>query len=236
MKRVVVLVVAFSMLFVAVPTESDAGVIAGVATEWAQILNHVQLVLTYIRQGIQLETQMQQLAEQLKQGRGSPQQIFGSIQQDLSQLAQIVQGGQALAYSMANLDAQFRSTFPGYSSRTSGYFNDYQKWSQTSLDTTLSTLRAVGLQGQQLNSAQSVLAQLRMMSTGAAGEMEAAQVGNQIAEQQVEQLMALRQLMLVDLQSKQAYQAEQIQKEQAAAAAGQQVFGKQHMVTDDKKY
>ena len=58
----------------------------------------------------------------------------------------------------------------------------------------------------------------------------------QIAEQQVEQLMALRQLMLVDLQSKQAYQAEQIQKEQAAAAAGQQVFGKQHMVTDDKKY
>ena len=66
--------------------------------------------------------------------------------------------------------------------------------------------------------------------------MQAIQIGNEIAEQQVEQLMALRQLMLVDLESKQAYQAEQIQKEQAAAAAGQQVFGKQHMVTDDKKY
>ena len=66
--------------------------------------------------------------------------------------------------------------------------------------------------------------------------MQAIEVGNEIAEQQVEQLMALRQLMLVDLQSKQAYQAEQIQKEQAAAAAGQQVFGKQHMATDQKKY
>jgi len=228
MKKVMVFTVVVSLLFLGVPAPTDAGVLAGVATEWTQILNHVQLVLGYIRQGIQLETQTQQLAEQLKQGKGSPQQIFGSIQQDLGQLAQIVQGGQALAYSMGNLDAQFRNTFPGYSSSNSGYFNSYKKWSQTSLDTTLSTLRAVGLQGQQLNSAQSVLAQLRLMSTGAGGQMQAAEVGNQ--------LMALRQLMLVDLQSKQAYQAEQIQKEQADKAALEQMFGTQPLVTDQKKY
>src|SRR5439155_22089001 len=152
---------------------------------------------------------MQQLSEQLKQGKGLPSQIFGSIQQDLGQLAQVVQGGQALAYSMGNLDAQFRNTFPGYSSRTSGYFNDYKKWSQTSLDTTLNTLRAVGLQGQQLNSAQSVLAQLRTMSMGAGGQMQAAEVINQIVEQQVEELMAPRKLMLPDLLNKQVYQTEQ---------------------------
>jgi P-type conjugative transfer protein TrbJ len=137
---------------------------------------------------------------------------------------------------MANLDAQFRNTFTGYGFRTQGYYQDYQKWSQTSLDTTLNSLKAAGFHGQQLQSQQAILAALRAQSTGAGGEVQAIEVGNQIAEQQVEQLMALRQLMLVDLQSKQAYQAEQIQKEQAAAAAGQQVFGKQHMVTDDKKY
>jgi type IV secretion system protein TrbJ len=236
MKKVTVFTVVSSLLFLGVPVPTNAGVVAGVATEWTQILNHVQLIMGYIRQGIQLQTQMQQLTEQLKQGRVAPQQIFGSIQLDLAQLAQVVQGGQALAYSMGNLDAQFRNTFPGYSSRTSGYFKDYKKWSQTSLDTTLNTLRAVGLQGQQLNSAQSVLAQLRTMSMGAGGQMEAAEVGNQIAEQQVEQLMALRQLMLADLQSKQAYQAEQIQKEQADKAALEQVFGTQPLVTSDKKY
>ena len=137
---------------------------------------------------------------------------------------------------VANLDAQFRNTFTGYGFRTQGYYQDYQKWSQTSLDTTLNSLKAAGFHGQQLQSQQAILAALRAQSTGAGGEVQAMEVGNQIAEQQVEQLMALRQLMLVDLQSKQAYQAEQIQKEQAAAAAGQQVFGKQHMVTDDKKY
>jgi P-type conjugative transfer protein TrbJ len=66
--------------------------------------------------------------------------------------------------------------------------------------------------------------------------MQAAEVGNQIAEQQVEQLMALRQLMLTDLQSKQAYQAEQIQKEQADSASLEHVFGTQPLVTDQKKY
>ena len=169
MKKVLACPVAVSLLFLGVPTPMNAGVVAGVATEWTQILNHVQLVMNYIRMGVQLQIEMQQLSEQLKQGKGLPSQIFGSIQQDLGQLAQIVQGGQALAYSMGNLDAQFRNTFPGYSSRTSGYFNDYKKWSQTSLDTTLSTLRAVGLQGQQLNSAQAVLTKLRNMSMSAGG-------------------------------------------------------------------
>lgn len=236
MKKLIAFTVVLSLAFLGIPTSMNAGVVGGFATEWTQILNHVQLVLNYIRQGMQLQTQLQQYTEQLKQGRVLPQQIFGSIQRDLAQLAQLVQGGQALAYSMGNLDAQFRSTFPGYGGRTSGYFNDYKKWSQTSLDTTLSTLRAVGLQGQQLNNAQSVLAELRAMSTGAGGQMEAVEIGNQIAEQQVEQLMALRQLMLVDLQSKQAYQAEQIQKEQADKAALDQVFGTQPIVTDQKKY
>jgi P-type conjugative transfer protein TrbJ len=211
-------------------------VIAGVATEWTQILNHVQLIQSYIRQGLQLENELNHYQLALKQSLVQPNQVFGTIQQDLSQLAQLVQGGRALAYSMANLDAQFRQTFTGYGFRTQGYYQDYQKWSQTSLDTTLNSLRAAGFQGQQLQTQQAILAALRAQSTGAGGEVQAIEVGNQIAEQQVEQLMALRQLMLVDLQSKQAFQAEQIQKEQSAAAAGQQVFGKQHMATDDKKY
>jgi len=224
------------MLFVAVPRDCADGLISGVAPESTQILNHVQLIQSYIRQGLQLTNELKHYQLALKESLIQPNQVFGVIQQDLGQLAQLVQGGRALAYSMANLDAQFRNTFTGYGFRTQGYYQDYQKWSQTSLDTTLNSLKAAGFHGQQLQSQQAILAALRAQSTGAGGEVQAIEVGNQIAEQQVEQLMALRQLMLVDLQSKQAYQAEQIQKEQAAAAAGQQVFGKQHMVTDDKKY
>src|ERR1700730_6099185 len=236
MKKVTVFTVVLSLVFLGIPAPTDAGVVAGMGKGRTQILKNGSLIFGYIPPGVSLKNELKQYEEQLKQGMVSPQQLFGPIQQDLSQLAQVVQGGQALSYSMGNLDAQFRNTFPGYSFRSSGYFNDYKKWSQTSLDTTMNSLRATGLQGQQLNNAQTVLAQLRTMSTGAGGQMQAVEVGNQIAEQQVEQLMSLRQLMLTDLQSKQAYQAEQIQKEQADQAALEQLFGKHPLVTDQKKY
>ena len=54
--------------------------------------------------------------------------------------------------------------------------------------------------------------------------MRALQVANEIAEQQVQQLMKLRELMLVDLQSKEAYQAHEVQKEAATEAAVEQFF------------
>src|SRR5579875_2403945 len=95
----------------------------------------------------------------------------------------------------------------------------YRTWSQTSLDTTLGALRAAGLQSQQLQSEQTVLNALRGMAQSADGRMQALQVSNQIAEQQVEQLMKLRELMLADLSSKQAYQAAQVQQQAATEAA-----------------
>ena len=165
-------------------------------------------------------------ADMLKHGTPLTNQVYGPVTQDLQQLAQVVLGGQALAYSMANLDVQFRNTFKGYNQAFSptAYYQNYQQWSQTSLDTTHSTLKAMGLQGAQLQNEQTVLAALHQMMQTPIGRMQAIQIGSDLSEQQVEQLMKLRQLMILDLQSKQAYQAEQIQKQQADVAAQQQFF------------
>jgi P-type conjugative transfer protein TrbJ len=62
------------------------------------------------------------------------------------------------------------------------------------------------------------------MSMSADGRMQAIEVGTQLSEQTVEQLMKLRGLMLADLQSKQAFQAAQIQNEAQNHAATEQFF------------
>ena len=201
-----------------------AGIVADLATETTQLLNYGELLAQYIRQGEQLSQQILQLEEMVRNGKALPSQIFGNVMSDLNQLGTIVQGGFALAYSMANLDAEFRSRFPGYAYTSGTYYRDYRVWSQTTLDTTLGTLRAAGLQGKQLESEQSILASLRAMATSANGRMQAIEVGNQLSEQTVEQLMKLRQLMLADLQSKQAFQAAQIQNEARNHAATEQFF------------
>lgn len=194
------------------------------ATEVTQLLNHAELVSEYIQEGQHLAEALKQTADMLQNSHALTTQVFGTIVADINALAAIVQGGEALAYSSANLDAVFQSRFPGYAYRPGTHYADYQNWSQTSLDTTRSTLRAVGLQSQQLQNEQSVLASLRSMAESSDGRMEALEVANQIAEQQVQQLMKLRSLMLADIQSKSAYQAQQVQQQTSTEAAVQQFF------------
>ena len=194
------------------------------ATEVTQLLNHAELVSQYIRQGLQLEQAIQQTADMIENSKMFASLVFGPVLSDINALSNIVQGGQALAYSLANLDAQFQSRFRGYSYSPRSYYTDYRNWSQTSLDTTRSTLRAAGLQSQQLQSEQSIMGAVRQMASSTAGRLKALQVANEIAEQQVQQLMKLRELMLVDLQSKEAYQAHEVQKEAATEAAAELFF------------
>ena len=215
---------------------AKAGVIGGFATEWTQLANNLQLVNSYIRQGEQLRQQILMVLDMAKHTAQVPFQTFGPIMTDIADLHSIVQNGRALAYSMANLDSEFRTRFRGWGYNANAWYTQYRDWSQTSLDTTLGALKAAGLQGQQLTSEQAVLEQLREMAEGSDGRLKALQVANQISEQQVQQLMKLRQLILADLQSKQAFQAAQIQKQAGAEAAEERLFQRGGIGADPRRY
>jgi len=203
------------------PEHAEAGAFA---TEVTQLLNHAQLVLAYIRQGTQLANELNMYADMLKNSTRLSSHTFGAITADINALASIVQGGRALAYSLGNLDARFRATYPGYGLTSANYYSSYQNWSQTSLDTTLGVLRAAGLQGQQLSSEQATISALRGSIAGTVGRLEALHALGDVSEQQVEQLQKLRELMIADMSSKQAYQATIIQKDAAGEAASQWFF------------
>src|SRR5579871_2920092 len=233
MRKSIIATVTLFALTVQAPRPARAGAFA---TEITQLLNHAQLIMQYLRQAEQLAEAIKQTTDMLKNSRVLAGQVFGPIASDINALASIVQGGQALAYSLANLDTLFKTRFPGYGYTGTGYFTQYRSWSQTSLDTTLGALRAAGLQGQQLQSEQSVLSSLRSMAQTSDGRLEALQVMGQISEQQVQQLMKLRELMLADMSSKQSYQAAIIQKQAASEAATQRFFNWTPEVSDGNTF
>jgi P-type conjugative transfer protein TrbJ len=216
-------IIVFVLLALSVnnPQRAEAGAFA---TEVTQLLNHAQLVMQYIRQGQQLANELNMYADMIRNSRTLPAHAFGAIMNEINALAGIVQGGRALAYSLGNLDQLFRNTYPGYGYNAGAYYMQYRDWSQTSLDTTLGTLRAAGLQGQQLESEQAVLNSLRSSLQGTNGRLEALHALGDISEQQVEQLMKLRELMMADMSSKQAYQAAIIQQQAVSEAAAQRFF------------
>lgn len=213
------------------PIPAYAGVPGVFATEYTQLLNYAELAGQLEKQVLMVENQLNQLADMAKHGITITNQLFGTVASDINNLNQIVKTGQSLSYTMSNLDGSFRLRFPGYSSSTN-YGQSYQTWSQTSLDSTRGALNAAGLQNSQFNSDEALLKTLQGQSQSAVGRMQAIEVGNQIAENQSEQLMKLRQLMMADIQSKAAYQGALVQAEATKQANSDQFFGQTQVTSD----
>src|ERR1035438_10537205 len=66
---------------------ATAGVIAGIATEWTQVLNNIQLVNSYIRLGEQLDKEIRMVLDMAKNSRTLGSQTFGPISSDIDRLA-----------------------------------------------------------------------------------------------------------------------------------------------------
>lgn len=183
------------------------------ASEITQLLNHAQLLAQYLRQAQQYQTQIQQWNNEIKQAQMVPTQLFGPIKQDLMGLQSVVQGGQALSYAMANFDSMFKQQYSGYTANYSprtNFTKQYANWAQSALDSTRKALGAANLQNQQFGTDTALSTYLDQQSKSTTGMLQALQVGNQIASQQVKELMKLRELMMADMQEKGAYQAHEV--------------------------
>ena len=195
-------------------TEAGGGGFFG-ATEFTQILNNGELVGLVGQSAEQIQnqvTQITQLAEQiqnqlriyenmLQNTLTLPSHVWGQVESDLMQLQSLVQQGQSIAFSMGNADDVLRQRFESFADFKSGLTNgqtfssSYQDWSDTNRDTIGATLRAAGLTADQFSSEESTMDQLRSMSQSSVGQMQALQVGHEIAAQQVAQAQKLRGLV-----------------------------------------
>jgi P-type conjugative transfer protein TrbJ len=194
------------------------------ATEFTQILNYGQLLASDIKLAAQLKTNLQSYAQQMVDGKVLPTQVWGPIASDLVQLANVVKGGRSLAYSMANLDVQFQRAYPGYMQQGVPFYQQYANWNQTSWDTISSSLRSLNVQSNQLNNEQGLLGVLHNLASNAVGQDQAIQVGTLIADQQVQQLEKLRQIMLVNVQTMAAAEGRKIQTDAAQKQAQASAF------------
>ncbi|UXN67920.1 P-type conjugative transfer protein TrbJ (plasmid) [Devosia neptuniae] len=196
-----------------IPT-SAAGQLVG-ATEFTQILNNAELVGLVGQSGVQIDNQITQIGHQLEQIQNQlriyenmmqntltlPDQVWGQVESDLDRLRTIVGEGQGMAFSMGNIDDMLKQRFQSYSEfladplRGEDFSAAYQSWSDTNRDTIAGTLKTANLTAEQFSSEEATMAQLRNMSQTSVGQMQALQVGHQIATQQVAQTQKLRGLV-----------------------------------------
>src|SRR3989441_410610 len=135
----------------------------------------------------------------------------------LVRLGQVIDQEQAIAYSMANIDGLFRQRYPGYRPVTD-WSREYDTWTRTTLDTLRGTLNSVRLHAGDFATEQGRIQALQAMSDSAAGRMQALQLGNMMAGEQLQQLVKLRQLVMAQINAQNVYMATQTNREAQRAA------------------
>ena len=238
------------------PTQAGGGFIG--ATEPTQILNNIELVGIQGSEIQQIAQQATQIANQvtmisnmiqryqnmLQNTLNIPNQVWGNILQALTPLTNIVRQGQAIAYSMANLDVRFRQRFPDYGNFLNTNFGapqmygSYQGWYTTQRDGIDGALLAANLQSSQFANENATMATLTAMGDNASGRMQALQVGNQIANQQVQQMQKLRQLVMAQMQMQANYMAAEAAKDAAKNAQAEKFWQapRNTVVGDEPRY
>ena len=211
------------VIYVAIfPTPSVAG--GPFATEWTQLLNYATLIKSLLQQSTAVATQFKQWSNELKQGTLLPSLIWSPLISDLTTLAANVRQGQGLAYTMANLDSRFRTAFPGYMTAGTPYYTQYANWNQINMDTIAGALKSLNIHAGQLTSESGLLNIIHGLARSAVGQNQALQVGTLIADQQVQQLDKMKQLMLTQIQTEATFQGRTIQLDTAKTNINQEAF------------
>jgi P-type conjugative transfer protein TrbJ len=189
----------------------------------------------FARQLLQLEQQtatVTDLAQELRYMALNTAPYLGGVWQPntilLSNLGNMIATEQGLSYTLTNLTTQFAQIFPGYTAPAGVPIATAQQAGQ-GLNNTLATLGGtlVSLQGQAQDFAaeNAALQMLSAANTTATGQLQAIQIGNQVALLQVQQAQMLRQTLLALTNALAVTQANQASEQAQGLTAIQQFYG-----------
>lgn len=192
-----------------------AGGGVGGATELTQIANKVQLVMAYAKQVEQYETQLQQYAAELKHLEQNPMvAMSGNTTHIIDGVGSIMSAQNAMGGTIAQIDANFAQK---YGSAIAGtYAEKFKSWTDTSIGTLGSSLRAAGLHRDAYATDADALQALYNRSQSSAGTVAAVQQLSALTAMQIQQSQKLGDLMASQNVAATTWMASQTSKQQSS--------------------
>ena len=175
--------------------------------------NLVQNARQVAQAATQINNQRLQIQYQLRALAKLSRPNWRDINGLMYQLDVLMQQGEALAYSAADLDEQFRRTFPGYELPADWIASDAQRTQSTrALATLHGSLAATRRQMQDMGPGMARLQQIKSQMAGIEGTQQAVELQNTLQAYTAEELMMLRQAVAVQTNAMAVAQAQQIQR------------------------
>lgn len=190
---------------------SWAGAVVG-ATEFTQIANNIQLLISYVEQAQQTVHQFNQYQAMLRNlQRSTPSSVLNQAAANLWQdqnmlqtfktLQSIVIDGQKIDYTLQNQDQQFKRLHPGYGAAgtATDFKNAYRNWSDNTLGAVKNSLALAGAHAQNFSQEQDMVNELQSRAQTADGQMQALKAGSDIGVAMVGQMQQLKQLQIAQM-------------------------------------
>ena len=215
--RKVFTLIILSILIAAQPVFAMIPVIDAVNAK-LNLVTSLKTATMVIQQLQQIQNQLQSIKYQAANLKSLSGQNWDNARQALTQLGSAMQQGNALAYSASNVDQQFKQHFPGYSSGQGGttdYSSQYKKWVQTNQDTMNGVMDQINASYEQQSREEAFDQLLAQKAKSTQGRMQALQVGNEIAAEQIAQMQKLKATMMAQANAQAEYYAYQAQKDAA---------------------
>jgi type IV secretion system protein TrbJ len=215
---------------------ADAVMCVNCGSEVTQLANKLTMLKQLATQAQQLQAQVNQYQDMVLNTKGVSNQLWGNALGDLQKVNSLIQQSRALAYSARNLDGQFAQRYQGYKHYAAGRVNStdkYNQWSQEASDNALYALKAAGLQNASLQDENALMAQIQSLAGSASGRMQALQIGNMMASQNVQQIQKLRQLVMTQIQMEANFYQMQQDKADAMEAEHQRFINASTVPSND---
>ena len=214
-----------SVLYLSAPEPAHAIYCSNCATFYNQMREYAEAVATRLNTAKQLQTQISQYKDMIKQGLSLPSSMSRNITDDLNKIASVYEGTQAIGKNISNLEETFKQQFPGYQAylQSSGRASEmmpsrYERWDKQGQDNARSAMQSAGMNISTFAAEGAQLDAMVSRSQNAAGRLQAIQAGNEIAASNVQQLQKLRDLLATQIQMQSNYMAQEQERMSAENA------------------
>jgi len=233
-KVICMLTVMTTLISFASGVFAGGGGLTGGATEFTQMLNNSELITQVkqqtdmimnqvemiLKEAEQISNQITMIMDMIQNTMSLPQQLFGNVMQIYSKIKGIMDKTKGIAFTMMNFDEEMKKRFKSYSNMselqtTRDFQKEYRQIIDTQMETTRSTLEAIGVAWDQLeNDDTKTLQKLQDIAKSAGGRNQIAQSTNQLLSFLGEESLKLRQLIMMQTQmTGVALEAERAKKE-----------------------
>ncbi len=171
-----------------------------------QAQSYAETVQQTLNQVTSLQHQVESIRYQIQNLQRLDVHSWGDAKAQLDRLSHIARSGQAMAYSLVNLNERWNAQFRGHEQwahevqTNDDVTQQYREWGDMMQDTSYSALSVANEMATVQAQDEQTLQELQQHSSSAQGHMQVAQAGNEIALQTTRQLQKMQTLLQADMQ------------------------------------